>query len=108
MPKFVPNPEFVAIANAHFAKGGFIRRRKGQRHLEDLLPTFLFQSDLQGHTLTLLGVGQAYDGSGRVVQCEHLAVCTPAGVLVPAYRLEGPQFNICQELHYVTDPNYKG
>lgn len=102
MPQSVVNDEFVNIANRHFAKAGFARRRKGQRYMDkELLPTFLFRTDLQGHTIEDLGVGWCYGGFGDVVRCYHMVVTTPAGVRVPAYQIREHSYNICQELQYV-------
>ncbi len=101
MAKSVLNIAFVTRANSHYARAGFARRSKGQRKMADLLPLFLHGDDLQGYAVTLLGVGRAYNGSGRVVPCQHLLVVTPAGQCVPAYRLCDFSYNICQELNYV-------
>ena len=103
MGKSVPNPEFVELATRHYATAGFARRRKGQRYMPHILPLFLFQEDLGGYSLELLGVGHMYTPHGQVVPCDHLLVTTPAGVRVPAYRRSSPGNNyaICQELNYV-------
>lgn len=62
MVKSVVNEEFAKITAQHYAKAGFVRRRKGQRYPQPLPPFYL--CDLPKENIELLGTGPGYDQHG--------------------------------------------
>lgn len=101
MAKSVVNEEFAAIADSHFAKAGFVRRRKGQRYMPDLPPLTLVS--LPDERTEFLGTGPGYGSHGEVIQYDHLVATLPDGRRYPCYRRHDParKFALCHSLQYV-------
>lgn len=100
MVKSVVNEEYVRQANELYAKAGFVRRRKGQRHMPSLLP---FPYYPEGDHVELLGTSPGYGSYGEEILYDHLVVTLDSGQRIPCYRRHDPirDFVICQEFNYV-------
>jgi hypothetical protein len=93
----------------------FKKRKKGQRYDKSLLPMFLCEfapgiavatppGENPGppHKIEYLGPYEGYDGFGNPTKFDFLAITTPDGVVVPAYRISSldNQSCICQRYDY--------
>ena len=113
MPKSVVTPEMVAHANAVFAKGGFVPRRKGQRYAKDVFGCEFFnqqgvgvipsEGQPQRIGVEFLGTFQSGDHyPGVVTTYRAFALTMPDGSRYAGYSRDADQYVVCQMFSYLS------